>query len=157
MQWFRQDPRVQADRILDDYDGWLERQALAARTRFSYRRWVPELVAHLTAGGELDVFLVVDGEDDRRALLADWRRRLVGRGLAPSTVNLALAASSALLDSRDLTAPRLARVEVDPPPARALSAAELRAVELAADLARRRGGCACSSSLSVWAPRATGR
>ena len=61
---------MQADRILDDYDGWIERQALAARTRSSYRRWVRELIAYLTAGGELDAFLVVDGEDDRRALLA---------------------------------------------------------------------------------------
>jgi site-specific recombinase XerD len=54
-------------------------------------------------------------------------------GLAPSTVNLALAASSSLLDSRALPPPRLPRVEVDPPPARALSGEELRAVELAAD------------------------
>ena len=117
----------------DQYDRWLKRQALAARTRSSYRRWVRELVAHLAAGGELDVFLAVAGEDDRRALLADWRRRLVDRGLAPSTVNLALAASSSLLDSRGLPAPRLPRVEVDPTPARALSGEELRAVELEAD------------------------
>ena len=91
------------------------------------------MVAHLAAGGELDAFLAVDGEDDRRALLGDWRRRLVDRGLAPSTVNLALAASSSLLDSRALPPPRLARVEVEPSPARALSGVELRAVELAAD------------------------
>ncbi len=130
--WFRQDPHVQADLILAEYERWIERQALAARTRSSYRRWVRELIVHLAAGRELDAFLAVDGEDDRRAVLGDWRRRLVDRGLAPSTVNLALAASSSLLDSRGLPAP-VARVEVDPPPARALSAAELRAVELAAD------------------------
>jgi integrase/recombinase XerC len=130
---FRQDPRVQADQVLDDYDGWLARQALAAKTRSSYRRWARELVAHLTAGAELDAFLAVDGEDDRRAVLGDWRRRLVDHGLAPSTVNLALAASSSLLDSRALPPPRLPRVEVDPPPARALSVVELRAVERAAD------------------------
>ncbi len=124
---------MQADWVLDDYNGWLERQALAARTRSSYRRWVRELVAHLAAGGELDAFLAADGEDDRRAVLGDWRRRLVDRGLAPSTVNLALAASSSLLDSRALAPPRLPRVEIDPPSARALSAAEFRAVELAAD------------------------
>jgi hypothetical protein len=125
---------MQADRVLDDYDGWLERQALAARTRSSYRRWVRELVAHLSAGSELDACLApVDGEDERRAVLGDWRRRLADRGLAPSTVNLALAASSSLLDSRGLPPPRLPRVEVDPPSARALSAVQLRAVELAAD------------------------
>ena len=92
-----------------------------------------ELVAHLAASGELDAFLAVDGEDDRRALLGDWRRRLVDRGLAPSTVNLALAASSSLLDSCALPPPRLPRVEVDPPPARALSGEDLRRVEIAAD------------------------
>jgi hypothetical protein len=85
---------VQAGQVLEEYDSWLDRQALAVRTRSSYRRWVGELVAHLTAGGELDAFLAVDGGDDRRAVLGDWRRRLVDRGLAPSTVNLALAASS---------------------------------------------------------------
>jgi hypothetical protein len=66
---------------------------------------VRELVAELAAGGELDAFLAVDGEDDRRAVLGDWRRRLVDRGLAPSTVNLALAATTSLLDSRALLAP----------------------------------------------------
>jgi hypothetical protein len=30
---------VLADQILADYDRWLERQALVARTRASYRRW----------------------------------------------------------------------------------------------------------------------
>jgi hypothetical protein len=33
VRWFRQDPRVPADQILADYDRWLKRQALAARTR----------------------------------------------------------------------------------------------------------------------------
>jgi hypothetical protein len=61
---------------------------------------VRELVAHLADGGELDAFLAVDGEDDRRAVLGDWRLRLVDRGLAPSTVNLALAAATSLLDAR---------------------------------------------------------
>lgn len=92
-----------------------------------------ELVAHLTAGGELEAFLAVDGEDDRRALLGDWRRRLVDLGLAPSTVNLALAAATSLLDSRALPAPRVPRVEVDPPAARALAREQLRAVERETD------------------------
>jgi hypothetical protein len=105
---------VSADQILADYDRWLQRQALAARTRASYRRWVSELVAHLDAGDELRMFLARDGEHDRRALLGDWRRRLVDRTLAPSTVNLALAAATSLLDSLALPAPRVPRVEVDP-------------------------------------------
>lgn len=122
--------------VLDDYDRWLSRQALADRTRASYRRWVGALVEHLAAGGELAGFFAPDGDGDRRALLADWRRRLVDRGLAPSTVNLALAAASSLLDARALPVPRLRRVEVDPPPPRALRREELRAVEREVDRLR---------------------
>ncbi len=124
---------MQAEQILAEYERWLGRQALAARTRSSYRRWVRELVAHLTAGGELEAFLAVDGQDDRRGVLGDWRRRLVDRGLTPSTVNLALAAATSLLDSRALLAPRVPRVEVDPASARALSREQLRAVERESD------------------------
>ena len=112
---------------------WLERQALATRTRSSYRRWVGELVAHLDAGDELVAFLAPDGEHDRRAVLGDWRRRLVDRRLAPSTVNLALAAATSLLDSRALVAPRVPRVEIDPPAPRALSPEQLRSVERETD------------------------
>jgi len=78
-----------AAHVLDAYGEWLDRQALAARTRSAYRRWVAELLEHLVAGDELDAFLAPAGDDDRRAVLADWRRRLVDRRLAPSTVNLA--------------------------------------------------------------------
>jgi hypothetical protein len=91
---------VPVDQVLADYDRWLERQALAARTRASYRRWVRELVEHLDAGDELEGFLSRDGDHDRRAVLGDWRRRLIDRGLAPSTVNLALAAATSLLDAQ---------------------------------------------------------
>jgi site-specific recombinase XerD len=137
VRWFRQDPRVHADEVLADYDRWLERQALAARTRASYRRWVRELVReHLGAGDELEGFLATDGEHDRRAALGDWRRRLVDRGLAPSTVNLALAAATSLLDSRALIAPRVPRVELDPPAPRALSAEQVRAVQRETDRLR---------------------
>jgi hypothetical protein len=125
---------VPADPVLADYDRWLDRQALAARTRTSYRRWVRELVReHLATGDELEGFLATDGEHDRRAVLGDWRRRLVDRGLAPSTVNLALAAATSLLDSRALIAPRVPRVELDPPAPRALSAEQLRAVQRETD------------------------
>ena len=124
---------MDAARVLEEYERWLTRQALADRTRSSYRRWVRELVAHLAAGGELDAFLAVDGGDDRRAVLGDWRRRLVDRDLAPSTVNLALAAATSLLDSRALLAPRVLRVEVDPSAPRALSREQLRAVERETD------------------------
>jgi len=130
---FRQDPRVPADQILADYDHWLDREALAARTRASSRRWVSEFVAHLDAGDELQTFLARDGEHDRRAVLGDWRRRLIDRGLAPSTVNLALAAATSLLDSHALSAPRVPRVEIDPAPPRALSPEQQRAVERETD------------------------
>jgi site-specific recombinase XerD len=134
---FRQDPRVLAEQILRDYDRWLDRQALAARTRAAYRRWVRELVAeHLDAGDELVGFLATDGDDDRRAALGDWRRRLVDRGLAPSTINLALAAATSLLDARALPAPRVPRVEIDPSVPRALSQEQLRAVQRETDRLR---------------------
>jgi hypothetical protein len=102
------------DQVLSEYDGWLERQVLAVRTRSAYRRWVQEFVEHLEVGGELERFLGADGEHDRRSAVADWRRRLVDRRLAPSTVNLALAAVTSLLDSRALRSPAVPRVEVDP-------------------------------------------
>jgi hypothetical protein len=38
---------VRAQQVLADYSRWLQRQALAARTCTSYRRWVGELVEHL--------------------------------------------------------------------------------------------------------------
>jgi integrase len=133
VRWFRQDPRVDAADVLDCYEHWLGRQALADRTCSSYARWVREFVGHLDAGGELDAFLAVNGDDDRRAAIGDWRRRLVDRRLAPSTVNLALAAATSLLDSLALPAPRVPRVEVDAPAARALSREELRAVEREVD------------------------
>ena len=115
-----------ATQVLADYDTWLERQALAPRTRTAYRRWVRELVEYLAAGDELAAFLAADGEHDRRALVGDWRRRLVDRRLAPSTVNLALAAATSLLDSRALERPAVRRVEVDPKAPRALSRDQLR-------------------------------
>src|SRR4051812_38863858 len=104
---------LSAAEVLDAYETWLGRQALAPRTRSAYRRWVLELLKHLTAGDELEAFLSASGDDDRRAVLADWRRRLVDRRLAPSTVNLALAAATSLLDSRAIPAPAVRRVELD--------------------------------------------
>ena len=59
-----------AAQVLDAYGEWLDRQALAARTRSAYRRWVAELLEHLVAGDELDAFLAPAGDDDRRAVLA---------------------------------------------------------------------------------------
>jgi integrase/recombinase XerD len=97
---------------------------------------VIELLEHLTAGDELDAFLASSGGDDRRALLADWRRRLVDRRLAPSTVNLALAAATSLLDSRALPAPAVRRVELDPTEPRELSREQLRALQREADRLR---------------------
>jgi site-specific recombinase XerD len=116
------------DHVLTDYEAWLERQALAVRTRSAYRRWVREFLEHLAAGGELEQFFASDGEHDRRSAVADWRRRLVDRRLAPATVNLALAAVTSLLDSRALRAPDVPRVEVDPKAPRALSQQQVRAL-----------------------------
>lgn len=51
-------------------------------------------------------------------------------------MNLALAAATSLLDSRALPAPRVPRVEIDPPAARALSREQLRAVQRESDRLR---------------------
>src|SRR4051794_718925 len=122
-----------AAQVADEYGKWLDRQALAARTRAAYRRWVIELLEHLDAEDELDAFLAGAGGDDRRAVLTDWRRRLVDRRLAPPTVNLALAAATSLLDSRALRTPAVRRVEIDPKAARALSREQLRALQRETD------------------------
>jgi hypothetical protein len=70
--------------VLDSYSEWLDRQALAPRTRTAYRRWVADLLKHLAAGDELDGFLAPAGDDDRRAVwpigaagwsIVGWRRR----------------------------------------------------------------------------------
>jgi site-specific recombinase XerD len=121
------------DQLLTEHDAWLERQALAVRTRAAYRRWVREFLEHLEAGGELEPFFASDGEHDRRSAVADWRRRLVDRRLAPSTVNLALAAVTSLLDSRALRPPDVPRVEIDPKAPRALSQPQLRALQRETD------------------------
>ena len=126
-------PRVLCSDILADYELWLAGTPLAARTRANYRRWVDELVEDLDAGDELAAFLSPAGEHERRALVTDWRRRLVNRGLAPATVNLALAAATSLLDSRALAAPTVARVQVAAGDARALKAVQLRDLEKAID------------------------
>jgi hypothetical protein len=78
------------------YELWLAGTPLADRTHANYRRWVAELVENLAAGDDLAAFLSPTGEHERRALLTDWRRRLVDRGLAPATINLALAAATSL-------------------------------------------------------------
>ena len=93
-------------------DGDWQREFIAQRTQAAYLRWARELVDHLAVAGELEVFVAPEGADDRRALLSDWRRRLVDRRLAPSTVNLALAAATSLLDSRALRSPEVRRVAV---------------------------------------------
>lgn len=124
---------ILADQLLIEFDAWLSRQALVQRTQAAYLRWARELVEHLTVAGELEAFVAPGGDDDRRALLSDWRRRLVDRRLAPSTVNLALAAATSLLDSRALRSPQVRRVEVDPKEARALSVEQLRALQRETD------------------------
>src|SRR3954469_4200202 len=49
-------PMASAAEVLDGYGAWLDRQALAPRTRTAYRRWVGELLEHLLVGDELDAF-----------------------------------------------------------------------------------------------------
>jgi integrase len=115
--------------VLDRYGSWLDSTALAARSQANYRRWVIELVEDLDAAGELAAFLALGGEQKRLVTLTNWRRQLIDRGLAPATVNLALAAASSLLACHALACPTVARVAVPPGVARALTRSELRALE----------------------------
>jgi len=124
---------LSTDEVLEDYDAWLARQALVPRTRSAYRRCVLKLLEHLVVGDELETSLAPAGDHDRRAALADWRRRLVDRRLARSTVNLALAAATSLLDSRALASPAVRRVVFDPTEPRALSPEQLRALQRETD------------------------
>jgi len=122
--------------VLVRYDGWLSEQRLSVATRRSYRRWVAELLEDL-AGGDPQL-RVLDGRGvkvgrEREAAFRDWRRRLVDRRLAPSTVNLALAAAASLLDALRLPAVNVPRVEPSPAARRALELEQLRAVERASD------------------------
>ncbi len=119
--------------VLESYDRWLKGTALATRSQTNYRRWVVELVEDLEASGRLEAFLAPGGEHSRRAALTDWRRRLIDRGLAPATVNLALAAATSLVDCHAIACPSVARVEVPAGGSRALTHPELRALEHAID------------------------
>ena len=75
----------------------------------------------MVVAGEFEALVDPGGDDERRALLSDWRRQLADLRLAASTVNLALAGTTSLLDSRALQSRKVQRVEVDPKEARALS------------------------------------
>jgi site-specific recombinase XerC len=123
-------------RVMARYERWLSEQRLSAATRRSYRRWVVELLDDL-AGADSELRVLsgrgVTAGREREAALRDWRRRLVDRRLAPSTVNLALAAAESLLDALRLPSASVPRVEPAPPARRALELEQVRDVECASD------------------------
>jgi integrase len=122
--------------MLARYDRWLSEQRLSAATRRSYRRWVAELLEDL-AGADAELGILngrgAKAVREREAELRDWRRRLVDRRPAPSTVNLALGAAASLLDALRLPSVSVPRVEPVPPARRALELEQLRDVERASD------------------------
>lgn len=123
-------------RVMGRYERWLSEQRLSAATRRSYRRWVAELLEDLAAADpELGVLggRGAKAGREREAALRDWRRRLVDRRLAPSTINLALAASASLLDALRLPPVSVPRVAPAPAARRALDLEQLRDVERASD------------------------
>ena len=123
-------------RMLARYDRWLSEQRLSAATRRSYRRWVAELLEDLAAADpELGVLGGRGAKAAREceAAFRDWRRRLVDRRLAPSTVNLALAAAASLLDAVRLPPASVPRVVPAPAARRALELEQVQAVERASD------------------------
>ena len=123
-------------RVMVRYERWLYEQRLSAATRRSYRRWVAELLEDL-AGGDAELGVLggrgAKAGREREAALRDWRRRLVDRRLAPSTINLALAAAASLLDALRLPPASVPRVDPAPAARRALELEQLRAVERASD------------------------
>ena len=118
------------------YERWLSEQRLSAATRRSYRRWVVELLEDL-AGADPQLGVLsgrgVRAGREREAALRDRRRRLVDRRLAPSTVNLALAAAASLLDALRLASASVPRVDPAPAVRRALELEQVRDVERASD------------------------
>jgi hypothetical protein len=75
---------------------------------------VLELVEHLVAGDELDAVRATSGHDDRRAVVADWRRRLVDRRLTARTTTtpisrLAITDRTDRLESTTSSSPKTTR------------------------------------------------
>jgi hypothetical protein len=116
---------VDVDAAVGDYDGWLTRQPLAARTRDAYLAQARDFVMWLA-----------ESEHGARALVAsdvrDWAVRDYKRYVkttkrwGPASVNQALAAIDNFYRSRGAGRPEVAREELAQTAPRALTEAEQR-------------------------------
>ena len=116
---------VDVDAVLGDYDGWLTRQPLAARTRDAYLAQARDFVTWL-AGSEHGVRALGD-PDVRDWAVRDYKRYVkTTKRWGPASVNQALAAIDNFYRSRGAGRPEVAREELAQTAPRALTEAEQR-------------------------------
>jgi integrase/recombinase XerC len=116
---------VEVDAVLGDYDGWLTRQPLAARTRDAYRAQARDFVTWLAASEHGARALVAS--DVRDWAVRDYKRYVKAtKRWGPASVNQALAAIDNFYRSRGAGRPEVAREELAQTAPRALTEAEQR-------------------------------
>ena len=116
---------VDVDAAVGDYDGWLTRQPLAARTRDAYLAQARDFVTWL-AGSEHGARALV-ASDRRDWAVRDYKRYVkTTKRWGPASVNQALAAIDNFYRSRGAGRPEVAREELAQTAPRALTEAEQR-------------------------------
>ena len=116
---------VDVDAAVGDYDGWLARQPLAARTRDAYLAQARDFVTWL-AGSEHGARALV-ASDVRDWAVRDYKRYVkTTKRWGPASVNQALAAIDNFYRSRGAGRPEVAREELAQTAPRALTEAEQR-------------------------------
>ena len=116
---------VDVDAAVGDYDGWLTRQPLAARTRDAYLAQARDFVTWL-AGSEHGARALAD-PDVRDWAVRDYKRYVkTTKRWGPASVNQALAAIDNFYRSRGAGRPEVAREELAQTAPRALTEAEQR-------------------------------
>ena len=116
---------VDVDAAVDDYDGWLTRQPLAARTRDAYLAQARDFVTWLAGSEHGARALVVS--DVRDWAVRDYKRYVkTTKRWGPASVNQALAAIDNFYRSRGAGRPEVAREELAQTAPRALTEAEQR-------------------------------
>lgn len=116
---------VDVDAVLGDYDGWLTRQPLAARTRDAYLAQARDFVTWL-AGSEHGA-RALSYPDVRDWAVRDYKRYVkTTKRWGPASINQALAAIDNFYRSRGAARPEVAREELAQTAPRALTEAEQR-------------------------------
>lgn len=116
---------VDVDAAVGDYDGWLTRQPLAARTRGAYLAQARDFLTWL-AGSEHGARALAD-PDVRDWAVRDYKRYVkTSKRWGPASVNQALAAIDNFYRSRGAGRPEVAREELAQTAPRALTEPEQR-------------------------------